>query len=192
MKSLKVAAAIAFAAVTAMGGVGFAASVEVPRGYAATHSEMGKPVWAGGLTATYLDAVAEPSGHAYDATSKQAEEVKERLHLPLDLSLLPLKEEAAYSRLCSREKQEFVAGHYRAFIAETNNLIQQTPTEAGVETYAAAQKLVRDYLTNDAVPMRNKAALAEYMAWHTGYLWDVVEPASEIINETASDIATKE
>lgn len=77
MKSLKVAAAIAFAAVTAMGGVGFAASVEVPRGYAATHSEMGKPVWAGGLTATYLDAVAEPSGHAYDATSKQAAEVKE-------------------------------------------------------------------------------------------------------------------
>ena len=112
--------------------------------------------------------------------------------MPLDLSLLPLKEEAAYSRLCSREKQEVVAGHYRAFIAETNNLIQQTPTEAGVETYAAAQKLVRDYLTNDAVPMRNKAALAEYMAWHTGYLWDVVEPASEIINETASDIATKE
>lgn len=40
--------------------------------------------------------------------------------------------------------------------------------------------------------MRNKAALAEYMAWHTGHLWDVVEPASEIINETASDIATKE
>lgn len=119
----------------------------------------------GVFTEKHLDKLASPSKEALAATAEDAEDVRESLKLPEELYLLPLTEKG-FLKSEDSEKQAFIEKHYKSFISKTNKLIKDSGNADEKAFYGAAQKLVRDYVSNDAMRADGKASVSEWFDTH--------------------------